>query len=219
MHIRRTHHTFPLRPYLPLLVEALEDTDAHVRDSARVSVIELFTGPAVTDAARADLKNQMVKKGTRKAILDAILSRILGGGGGGSSSGPASREGSENGDAPPSRPKEYIPPSMALKGQKPAGIPRTVSTSSAREIVTRPSSRAAASSPVPHTPITDSDDVKPVYVSWHMHAATMETSTHITLCQIASARDLENDFAGMVKPFEVCYILAGHFTEKLTDCL
>lgn len=160
VHIRRDHHTFPLRPYLPLLVEALEDTDAHVRDCARVSVVELFTGPAVTDAARADLKKEMVKKGTRKTIVDGVLSKILGGGGG-ASSNPASREGSESGDPP--RPKEYIPPSLALKGQKPAALPRAVSHSSVRDIP-RPLSRAATSSPIPSTPTTDSPDIKPVYV-------------------------------------------------------
>lgn len=54
---------FPLRPYLPLLVELLEDSDSNVREVARQSVVELFTGPTVTDAARADLKKEMAKKG------------------------------------------------------------------------------------------------------------------------------------------------------------
>ena len=62
VHIRRVHHLFPLRPYLPHLVDALEDTDSTVRECARQSVVELFTGPGVTDTARADLKKEMAKK-------------------------------------------------------------------------------------------------------------------------------------------------------------
>ena len=66
VHIRRHHHLFPLRPYLPQLVDALEDTDSNVRDCARQSIVELFTGPGVTDAARADLKKELTKRMTER---------------------------------------------------------------------------------------------------------------------------------------------------------
>ena len=79
VHIRRTHHLFPLRPYLPHLIDALEDTDPAVRECARQSVVELFTGPGATDAARADLKKEMTKKGVRKTIVDGVLSKVLSG--------------------------------------------------------------------------------------------------------------------------------------------
>ena len=60
--MRRQNTTLPLKPFLPQLVELLEDTDGTVRECARQSVVELFTGSTVTDAARADLKKEMAKK-------------------------------------------------------------------------------------------------------------------------------------------------------------
>ncbi|KAF7355127.1 hypothetical protein MSAN_01428300 [Mycena sanguinolenta] len=101
VHIRRAHQQFPIRVYVSQLVDALEDTDAHVRDCSRQSVIELFSGPGVSDAARADLKKEMTKKNVRKTIVEGVLSKLIGVGGSMSSmggSGPQSREGSENGD-------------------------------------------------------------------------------------------------------------------------
>ncbi|KAG8899341.1 suppressor of tub2 mutation [Tulasnella sp. 403] len=74
---RQDTPTFPIRPYLPQLVDCLEDTDGSVREIARSSVVTLFTGPQVTDAARADLKNEMAKKGVRKAIVNDILAKLL----------------------------------------------------------------------------------------------------------------------------------------------
>ncbi|ESK97479.1 heat repeat containing protein [Moniliophthora roreri MCA 2997] len=184
VHIRRQHHMFPIRSYLPLLVGCLEDTDAHVRECARQSVVELFTGPAVTDAARADLKKEMTKRGVRKTIIEGVLSKLLGSGFD-NGSNPASREGSENGDA---RPKEYVPPSIALQQRKASAtsvtsMPRTTSYGSVKE-VPRPLSRAAAATPPPApSPTTESSsDVSPVY--------------------IASAKDLETEFSNMAKPFE-----------------
>lgn len=172
MHIRRTHHLFPIRPYLSLLVECLEDTDPHVRDCARQSIIELFSGPGVTDAARADLKKELIKKGVRKTIVDGVLSKLLGGTSSGSNS--QSREGSENGEASTSK-QEYVPPSLALQGKRPrvasqssAGIPRTASQSSTKEIP-RPISRADLVSPQPsqpQTPVTESLEIRPVYVRY-----------------------------------------------------
>ncbi|KAG6833770.1 hypothetical protein H0H87_001202 [Tephrocybe sp. NHM501043] len=189
VHIRRAHHQFPIRPYLSLLVDCLEDTDAHVRDCARQSVVELFTGPGVNDGARADLKKEMTKKGVRKTIVDGVLSKFLG-----VSVNGGSREGSENGDAMNTKPKEYIPPSLVLQGRRPTagsgsqtGVPsRTASHGSIKD-ASRPSSRAAMSPPlpgpsVPTTPPNESSDIQPVY--------------------IASAKDLENEFASMLKPFE-----------------
>lgn len=123
----------------------------------------------MTDGARADLKKEMTKKGVRKTIVDGVLAKLLGSGS--AASGPQSREGSENGDASSGKAKEYVPPSLALQGRRPtvtgsgSGISRTVSSTSARDI-SRPSSRAAmAASPTPATPSSESNDVRPVYVS------------------------------------------------------
>ena len=178
VHIRRTHHLFPLRPYLPHLIDALEDTDPAVRECARQSVVELFTGPGATDAARADLKKEMTKKNVRKAIADGVLSKLLSGRAAGTTTpGTMSEAGSENGDLAGAA-KEYVPPSIALMNKRPGPtvsgaaahssgtVSRTVSHGNVREIP-RPASRAAAMSPTgegPSTPGTGSD-VKAVYVS------------------------------------------------------
>lgn len=192
VNLRRTHPQFPIRPFLSLLVDCLEDTDAHVRDCARTSVVDLFSGPHVTDAARADLKKEMTKKNVRKTIVDGVLSKLLSGQA--SNSTPHSRDGSENGDAGPSRAKEYLPPSMMLAGKRPrvgsqgSTLSRSTTQANVRETFSRPESRGGAASPPPpppqpQTPSTsDSPDVQPAY--------------------IASSRDLESEFAAMAKPFE-----------------
>lgn len=175
VHIRRTHHLFPLRPYLPHLVDALEDTDGNVRECARQSVVELFTGPGVTDLARADLKKELTKKGVRKTIVDGVLSKVLAGGGS-STPGTLSEAGSENGDIAGAA-KEYVPPSIALMNKRPGptvtGVPPSSSTSRSRiasqgsREIPRPASRAAAMSPTGEGPSAagGGSDVKPVYVS------------------------------------------------------
>lgn len=158
---------FPIRPYLSLLVDCLEDTDPHVRECARDSIVELFSGPGVTDAARADLKKELMKKGVRKTIVDGVLSKLLAGYIG---SKPQSREGSENGEGTnSSKNKEYIPPSMALLANKPQAIrpgdnvARTVNQSSFKELQ-RPASRATLSSPPPQMP-AEILEIQAVYVN------------------------------------------------------
>ncbi|KAG9219191.1 hypothetical protein CCMSSC00406_0001601 [Pleurotus cornucopiae] len=186
--IRRVHHLFPIRPYLAHLVDALEDTDAHVRDCARQSVVELFTGPGVTDAARADLKKEMIKKSVRKTIVDSVLAKVVGGNIG---NYPQSEE-SDGGEGS-NKPKEYVPPSLMLMNRRPtvgnglnsSTLHRTASQGSAKEM-SRPASRAATNaSPTPTTPATpasEGPDVQAVY--------------------IASTRDLETEFASMQSAFE-----------------
>lgn len=152
-------------------MDSLEDTDAHVRDCARQSVIELFSGPGVSDAARADLKKEMTKKNVRKTIVDGVLSKLLGLGGSAGGSNPQSREGSENGDTT-MKPKEYVPPSLALAGRRPTAASSTGAplsrTASVQSNISRPPSRAAPldspSGTTPPTPSGESTDVRPVYV-------------------------------------------------------
>ena len=140
-----------------------------MRECARQSVVELFTGPGVTDAARADLKKEMAKKGVRKAIADGVLARVLAGASGPGTPAAGSEGGSsENGDHGAAA-REYVPPSIALMNQarRPGAASRAVSQSHVRELP-RPLSRAAAVSPTgegPSTPAAGSSDVKPVYVS------------------------------------------------------
>lgn len=149
-----------------MLVDCLEDTDQHVRECARHSVVELFSGPGVTDAARADLKKELLKKGVRKTIVDGVLSKLLAGAIGGNSQ---SHEGSENDEGTnTSKNKEYIPPSMALLAKKHqaigpgGGLARTVSHSSFKELQ-RPASRAAVASPPPQM-LAENSDLHVVYV-------------------------------------------------------
>jgi CLIP-associating protein 1/2 len=215
VHIRRIHPIFPLRPYLASLVDALEDTDGSVRDCARQSIVELFTGPHVSDAARADLKKEMAKKNVRRTILESVQSQLASSTSGGNRLGGAGSDaGSENGDATfaaPSTKKQYIPPSMMLKRSMTAasgggtsggsGISRTFSQSTvttlAESTSSRPDSRMAGELP----PISsDGLEVQPAYV----RAAT--ECVHIPVLmrlQIASAKDLENEFQQMLKYFEV----------------
>ncbi len=76
--VRRLYPAFPLRPFLPQLVQALQDTDGAVRDCARKSIIEIFTGMGVSDGARADLKREMERVGIRKATMGEILGEVIG---------------------------------------------------------------------------------------------------------------------------------------------
>lgn len=177
--------------------------DAHVRDCARQSVVELFSGPAVTDAARADLKKEMTKKGVRKTIVDGVLSKVLSGGKGESST-PPSREGSENGDiamVSTTSKKNYIPPSLALKTQKPSStssIPRSFSQSSVKEPY-RPASRAATSVPTTPAATEASGDVETVYVCIPGREINIPRTHHTN--QIASSRDMETEFNDMQQHF------------------
>ncbi|KAI0301798.1 clasp N terminal-domain-containing protein [Multifurca ochricompacta] len=180
--IRRVHHLFPIRPYLPALVSALEDSDSTVRETAKTSVVILFTGPGVSDAARADLKRELAKKGVRKTIVDTLLAKYL------ARTLPAT-------DAPLLQAvakKEYIPPSLALQAQKsvstgsdivapgPSAVSRTISYGSIKE-QSRPASRAAVASPPP---------------------GGGDTTATVQAVYVASSRDLDAEFAEMLKPFD-----------------
>lgn len=118
--IREAHPGFPLRPYVARSVELLEDGDGSVRDTARASIISLFTAPGVTDAARADLKNEMSKRGVRKTIVDAVLSKLA------ESSAPrsASVVGSDSGID-----NEALSRSGGSTSRKPSGVSITRTTS------------------------------------------------------------------------------------------
>lgn len=172
-------------------------------------MVELFAGPGVTDAARADLKKEMTKKNVRKTIVEGVLAKLMAAG---NASGPASVDGASDRSTGPqdsaSKPREYVPPSLRLAGgaaggsqtafrprvaSASSGIPKTSSSSSLNQSTARPPSRAAAvtsPTPGPQTPTAESAgvEVKAVY--------------------IASSRELETEFQAMAKPFEVgCAIL------------
>jgi CLIP-associating protein 1/2 len=195
-----------------MLVSALEDSDSTVRETAKTSVVTLFTGPGATDAARADLKRELAKKGVRKTIVDTVLTKVLGF----DNTSTAAGKVSETPGVPPSQvaAKEYIPPSLALQAQKsvtgldfaapgPSAASRTVSHSSVKES-SRPASRAAVASPTPSGGDTTAN-VQAVYVRMPF---SRRTASDQPATQVASSRDLDAEFAEMLKAFEVSRLLS-----------
>ena len=148
--------------------------------------MELFTSPGVTDAARADLKKEMTKKGVRKATMDSVLGQVLSASTS-SLTSAANNELSQSGGK-----KDYIPPSLALLGKTPSTLsngsgstPGPSVTARARttsrgntgpKVPSRPPSRAGVASPTPTeasggagtstiTGGTSLADIRNVYVS------------------------------------------------------
>ncbi|KAJ5082505.1 Protein stu1 [Penicillium argentinense] len=84
------NHGLLFRQYVPSLVACLEDADSAVRDTARSVVVELFKNGSAR--AKSDLQKQLIARGVRKSIANAILSSIgLGPGEPESSARPISR--------------------------------------------------------------------------------------------------------------------------------
>jgi CLIP-associating protein 1/2 len=177
--IRRTHHLFPIRPYLSLLLDSLEDSDPSVRECAKTSVVELFTGPGVTDGARADLKKEMTKKNVRKQIAEAVIGQVAARSS--ASVTPAAiSETYEDDQFEASAPDNALPKRRPPLGAASTGaVPRIASGSG---FMPRPQSRTASTSSIlPATvaalPPTDTADVKVVYVSTGCHIAMPNANT------------------------------------------
>ena len=75
--IRRLNESFPLRPFVPLLVQTLQDSDGSVRECSRKNIISIFTGSSVSDIAKADLKKELEKQNVRKTITEDVLCSVL----------------------------------------------------------------------------------------------------------------------------------------------
>lgn len=121
--------------------------------------MELFTSPGVTDAARADLKKEMTKKGVRKATMDSVLGQVL------SASTSSLISTSSNELSQSGGKKDYVPPSLALLGKTssilsngsgstpgPSVTARVRTTSRGNtgpKVPSRPLSRAEVASPTP----------------------------------------------------------------------
>ncbi|GAA6029614.1 hypothetical protein NBRC10512_008143 [Rhodotorula toruloides] len=69
----------PLRPFTPLLLPLLSDSDSTVRSLALHTCIAVFTHPSVSSAAKADLKKAMAKMEVSKRVQEQILTAVLGG--------------------------------------------------------------------------------------------------------------------------------------------
>lgn len=150
--LRRSIPSFPIRSYLSPIVATLEDSDHNVRDCARQSTITLFSGPGVSDAARADLKNELAKKGVRKTIADSILAGVMNSTT--SSATSSAGEGSDGDRAASAGPSRTI-------GRKPSReLPRGLSQS--RTAASRPETPGIETMPSS----VSSSDVAVVYVSF-----------------------------------------------------
>ncbi|KAK6828092.1 hypothetical protein PG987_011433 [Apiospora arundinis] len=67
-------HGLQFRVYVPTLMELLEDADGMVRDTAKMTVIELFRD--APGAAKSDLKKQLKNFKVRPAIESAIVKEL-----------------------------------------------------------------------------------------------------------------------------------------------
>ncbi|KAK8051924.1 protein STU1 [Apiospora rasikravindrae] len=67
-------HGLQFRVYVPNLMELLEDADGMVRDTAKMTVIELFRD--APNAAKSDLKKQLKNFKVRPAIESAIVKEL-----------------------------------------------------------------------------------------------------------------------------------------------
>ena len=185
--LRKANPGQPLRGWSSLLVGALEDSDGAVRDTARESVISIFTMPDVGNAARADLKKEMLKAGVRRTTSEAVLKGVLGG-----SASTASPGSSINGDLPLaslSMTKESVesqPVPVPAASSKPAGrgdrLLKRPKDMSNEAILADIEAQAAAAAPPPSTIDNNAGEVKIVY--------------------IASRKDLEHEFKNMAVHFE-----------------
>lgn len=200
--IRRSHPSFGLRSYLPSLVAALEDSDSNVRECAKQSLVELFTSPGVTDAARADLKKEMTKKGVRKATMDSVLGQVL------SASTSSLNSAASNETTQSGGKKEYVPPSLALLGKTPTTFsngPGSTPGSSAVARV-RTTSRGNTGPKVPSRPPSRAGVVSPT---------PTETSGGggISATGGTSLADIRNVYVSVFLPVLLfrCLILAGRF--------
>ncbi|KAI6105759.1 clasp N terminal-domain-containing protein [Pisolithus sp. B1] len=174
VHLRRSHSHFPIRPYLSLLVDSLEDTDSNVR-------------ACVTDAARADLKKEMAKKGVRKTIVDSVLAKLMNS----ARNKGASTPQSEYSDYMEPLRKEPAPSGLTSQNRRPTV---TVSSSGSGAVtpITRSTSRPASRAAMVASPTLS----QPSNESMSPNVSAVEPAF------IASSKDLENEFSAMTKSFE-----------------
>ncbi|PWY98091.1 hypothetical protein BCV70DRAFT_202266 [Testicularia cyperi] len=182
--LRQNCERYPVRPLLPITVDLLSDADATVREGARSTLVSLFAN--ATPAAKADLKKELEKRGTRKQTADAILRDVL--------ANPSASVAATTFAEPAPASKATLSTSSHGNGQSQRGA-ASYQTSSASanygnaggENLTpayakASSSTATASSTASAAASAAADDIRPVY--------------------IASRSDLERTFATMLPSYE-----------------
>ncbi|RPA86820.1 ARM repeat-containing protein [Ascobolus immersus RN42] len=73
-HLHKSVPGFSFRTYVPSMVKLLEDADAHVRDTTKEVVVELFRN--APGHAKVDLKKELTKNNVRKAIASYVLNNL-----------------------------------------------------------------------------------------------------------------------------------------------
>ncbi|GAA5975807.1 hypothetical protein JCM11641_005880 [Rhodosporidiobolus odoratus] len=170
-----------LKPYTPLLLPLLSDSDSTVRSLALHTTISVFGHPTVTAPAKADLKKAMAKLDVAKKVQDQILSAVLGGGSSASmlerspsqaslSSAGGKSESSRNGGSARSATSSHHPPLPAPAADGPARRTRSQQATTTSTTAHTPSllaslpATAFPSDPsAVHAP--SSGDLSPVYIA------------------------------------------------------
>ncbi|OQE23822.1 hypothetical protein PENSTE_c008G00202 [Penicillium steckii] len=157
------NHGLLFRQYVPSLVACLEDADSAVRDTARSVVVELFRNGSAR--AKSDLQKQLVARGVRKSIANAILSSIGLGGESEGSARPISRAErpvsvmSSRSHAVDIHDEDYEPRNQTARSR----AHQDRSTPAPQEAPSRPKTPAEA--PGAQKPLAEEDGLEPFLVS------------------------------------------------------
>ncbi|KAI6047375.1 clasp N terminal-domain-containing protein [Pisolithus marmoratus] len=185
---------------------------SNVRACATPAVTELFTGPGVTDAARADLKKEMAKKNVRKTIVDSVLSKLMNS----MRNAGASTPQSEYSDYTEPLRKEPVPSSLTLKSRRPTVTASSSEPSGAATHDTFSKSRKRKGSFAACKSSCDGCFTNSLTTFKRINEpecgsgrtclrrvlSLCEVLATLIYAQIASSRDLENEFSAMSKAFE-----------------
>ncbi|GAA5996810.1 uncharacterized protein JCM10292_003216 [Rhodotorula paludigena] len=186
----------PLRPFTPLLLPLLSDSDSAVRSLALHTCIAVFTHPTVTPAAKADLKKAMAALDVAKKVQDQILSAVLGG------AAPAAVERSPSQGSLSS----LGATSDSSRGAAPARSTRSggsapgASDAAPRRLTRSQAAAQSSSSSTPHTPSLLAS--LPATAFPTDPSAAQPASAEISPVYIASERDLRAEFDAMKPGFE-----------------
>ncbi|GAA5925902.1 CLASP family protein [Sporobolomyces koalae] len=164
----------PLKPFTPLLLPLLSDSDATVRATALSTTIAIFSSPAVSPAAKTDLKKLMSKLDVTKKVQDQILASVLAG-----HEQSTSRASSSAGDAAP-----VVPSGPATRTRTRAQAAAGSSTAS-----------SATSTPASSKLVTPLPSA-----AFPTDPATVHTAATIEPVYLASPEDLRSQFDA-IKPW------------------
>ncbi|BGP32392.1 suppressor of tub2 mutation [Rhodotorula toruloides] len=174
----------PLRPFTPLLLPLLSDSDSTVRSLALHTCIAVFTHPSVSSAAKADLKKAMAKMDVSKRVEAQILAAVVGGSTlameRSPSQGSLTSSGARSESSAPAT-SDAAPPARMTRSRA-AAVAQ--SSSSTRQPPSLLSSQPAAAFPA---------DTSAVHTP---------SSTELATVYVASERDLLAEFEAMKPGFE-----------------